>query len=114
MNPRLRELLTRILPTNRFYAARFAGLDPLRVAMHDLPFTTKAELPADQKTTPPYGTALTYPLDRYSRMHQTSGTTTGQPLRWLDTPESWNAMLDLWRTMFARTGLRHDDRLFFP
>src|SRR5262249_5112213 len=114
MHDRLRELLPKILPTNRFYAAKFAGLDPLRVVLPELPFTTKAELLADQQSHPPYGSALTYPLARYSRMHQTSGTTTGQPLRWLDTPESWNAMLDLWRTMFARIGLRRDDRLFFP
>src|SRR2546423_908218 len=37
-----------------------------------------------------------------------------QPLRWLDTPESWGWMLGLWRQMFARIGLRSDDRLFFP
>src|SRR6266702_8414880 len=114
MHDRLRELLQIILPTNRFYAAKFAGLDPLRVAIHELPFTTKADLLADQQANPPYGTALTYPFACYSRMHQTSGTTTGQPLRWLDTPESWTAMLDLCRVMFARIGLKRDDRLFFP
>src|SRR5215471_10543734 len=114
MHDRLRELLQVILPTNRFYAAKFAGLDPRRLTMQELPFTTKAELLADQQAHPPYGTALTHPTHRYSRMHQTSGTTTGQPLRWLDTPESWSAMLDLWRIMFARIGLKRDDRLFFP
>jgi phenylacetate-CoA ligase len=114
MDPRLRDLLTTILLTNRFYAARFAGINPLHADMHELPFTTKAELLADQKAHPPYGSALTYPLARYSRMHQTSGTTTGQPLRWLDTPESWGRMLDSWRVMFAAMGLRRDDRLFFP
>ena len=40
-----------------------------------LPFTRKAELVADQAAHPPFGTNLTYPLDRYVRVHQTSGTT---------------------------------------
>ncbi len=108
---RLRDLLRTILPHNAFYAAKFAGLpldDPSR-----LPFTTKAELLADQAAHPPYGSNLTYPRGRYSRLHQTSGTS-GRPLRWLDTPESWSWMLDGWDRMFALMGLRADDRLFFP
>src|ERR1051326_8722789 len=109
----LRELLKQILPANRFYAAKFAGTDPRRVELSQLPFTTKAELLADQQAHPPYGTALTFELSRYSRMHQTSGTTTGQPLRWLDTPESWGWMLGCWQRIFALVGLRRDDRLFF-
>ena len=55
---------------------------------------------------------LTYPRDRYCRLHQTSGTA-GRPLRWLDTPESWNWMLRCWETMFRIVGLRPADRLFF-
>jgi phenylacetate-CoA ligase len=110
----LRELLSRVLPSNRFYAAKFAGIDPRHAELSQLPFTTKAELIADQQANPPYGTALTFERSRYSRMHQTSGTTTGQPLRWLDTPESWNWMLGCWRRIFTLVGLRRDDRLFFP
>jgi phenylacetate-CoA ligase len=89
----LAELLQTILPTNRFYARKFAGL-PLDDWTR-LPFTTKAELLANQIEFPPYGELLTYPLERYTRMHQTSGTK-GAPLRWLDTPESWNRMLGSW------------------
>jgi phenylacetate-CoA ligase len=40
---------------------------------------------------------LTYPLDRYTRLHQTSGTSGGRPLRWLDTAESW----DWWESIWA-------------
>jgi len=114
MPDRLTELLTTILPANRFYSRKFAGIDPARAALADLPFTLKSELLDDQCENPPYGSNLTYPLARYSRLHQSSGTTTGQPLRWLDTPESWNAILDTWRRMFALMGLRREDRLFFP
>ena len=69
-----------------------------------LPFTTKAELVADQAEHPPYGSNLTYPLDRYCRLHQTSGTS-GRPLRWLDTPESWAWALDCWAANFRFVGL---------
>src|SRR5262245_57462440 len=91
---RLRAMLAAILPGNRFYARKFAatGVDVSAVLSH-LPFTTKAELVADQQEHPPYGTVLTEPLQRYNRLHQSSGTTTGRPLRWLDTPESWQWVL---------------------
>jgi phenylacetate-CoA ligase len=110
---RLRALLTAILPGNRFYARKLAGRGP-GARLADLPFTTKAELVADQQAHPPYGTALTFPLGRYCRLHQSSGTTTGRPLRWLDTAESWQWLTGLWRAKFALMGLRPGDRLFFP
>jgi phenylacetate-CoA ligase len=108
---RLHALLAAVLPHNRFYAAKLAGRDLADLAR--LPLTTKDELLADQAAHPPYGTALTYPRQRYCRLHQTSGTS-GRPLRWLDTLESWHWMLDCWETIFAVVGLRRDDRLFFP
>lgn len=108
---RLRVLLQDVLPANRFYAAKLAGCDLDR--FHDWPFTTKADLIADQSERPPYGSALTYPRERYTRLHQTSGTTTGRPLRWLDTPESWDWMLGCWRQKFALMGVRPSDRFCF-
>ena len=110
MDPRLANLLRTILPAQRFYARKFAGL-PLD-DWTKLPFTTKAELLASQAEHPPYGELLTYPLDRYTRLHQTSGTS-GAPLRWLDTPESWARMLGSWRTMFGMIGVTPADRLLF-
>jgi phenylacetate-CoA ligase len=114
MSHRLRDLLQAILPDNRFYAAKFAGIDPATAELCRLPLTTKAELLQDQERHPPYGTVLTYPLTRYNRMHQTSGTTTGRPLRWLDTPESWDWVLHCKDQIFRLIGMRKDDRLFFP
>ena len=75
---RLARLLDEILPSNRFYAAKLSTMKT-RDLRH-LPFTTKAELVADQQANPPYGTRLTYPTERYTRLHQTSGTH-GAPLR---------------------------------
>jgi phenylacetate-CoA ligase len=113
---RLRALLAEIVPANRFYADKFARLRSTGRGLQglaDLPCTTKAELLADQQAHPPYGRILTYPLTRYSRLHQTSGTS-GIPLCWLDTPESWQWMLDCWKTIYRIVGLRPGDRLFFP
>jgi phenylacetate-CoA ligase len=109
---RLRALFA-VLRENSFYAFKCPGLARDSV-LSTLPFTTKAELVADQEVRPPYGTVLTFPLERYNRMHQTSGTTTGQPLVWLDTPQSWQWVLDVWRQKFEMMGLRPKDRLFFP
>ncbi|MBX9583658.1 MAG: AMP-binding protein [Gemmataceae bacterium] len=115
---RLRRLLTEALPGNRFLARKLAGVRPddLRTYadLARLPFTTKPELAADQHDHPPYGTAHTFPLDRYTRLHQTSGTSTGRPLRWLDTPESWEAVLHCWTISFPFMGLSPRDRVFFP
>ena len=110
MDPRLVDLLRSILPAQRFYARKFAGL-PLD-DWQSLPFTTKDELLASQAEFPPYGELLTEPLERYTRLHQTSGTK-GAPLRWLVTPDSWDWMLDCWQKMFAIVGVTPADRLLF-
>lgn len=107
----LARLLGEIIPGNRFYAGKLKGL-PATSDLSRLPFTTKTELLDDQSAHPPYGSALTYPLDAYTRLHQTSGTH-GTPLRWLDTQESWGRMLAAWEQMFAMAGIARTDRLFF-
>jgi phenylacetate-CoA ligase len=115
---RVRQLLVAVLPGNAFYGRKLASVRPSELrspeAFAQLPFTTKSELVADQADYPPYGTNLTYPIERYSRLHQTSGTSSGQPLRWLDTAESWEWVLGCWRAYFELMGLRTGDRLFFP
>ncbi|MEN9573513.1 MAG: Phenylacetate-coenzyme ligase [Verrucomicrobiota bacterium] len=114
----LRSLLAALLPANPFYARKLAGcgLDAGVASLAEFsarcPFTTKAELVADQLAQPPYGTNLTFPLERYTRCHQTSGST-GSPLRWLDTPESWTWMLDNWETVHRKAGTTAADRIFF-
>jgi phenylacetate-CoA ligase len=115
---RLTSLLAEVLPRNGFYARKFAAkLDPASVRsyadLRRLPFTTKAELLADQAEHPPYGTALTYPVGCYRRFCQTSGTS-GRPLRWLDTAESWTWMLDNWAAIYHIAGVQPGERLFFP
>lgn len=114
----VRSLLAAALPGNAFYRRKFGTLDPDTLRTPEdfarLPFTTKAELTADQAGYPPYGTNLSFALERYSRFHQTSGTTSGRPLHWLDTSGSWDWLTGCWETNFALMGLTNADRLFFP
>lgn len=77
-----------------------------------LPVTTKTELVADQEASPPWGSALGEPLHRYTRYTQTSSTA-GRPLRWLDTNESWQWMLDCWKAVYLAARVGPGDRVFF-
>jgi phenylacetate-CoA ligase len=78
-----------------------------------LPLTGKANLVDDQAAHPPFGTNLTFPLERYVRVHQTSGTS-GQPIRWLDTQASWDWWIRCWGFVLRGAGLTPADRVFFP
>ena len=106
MNTALRDLIDRIVPANPFYTAK------LQQSQDAVPFTTKQELIEDQLNHPPFGTNLTYPVDRYTRFCQTSATT-GRPMRWLDTPESWSWMLGNWDRVYQAAGVDASDRIFF-
>lgn len=113
--------LIRSLPVrNQFYAKKFsrAGLSSVDNLvfpddLHKLPFTTKAELVSDQSSSPPWGTALSEPVSNFSRYNQTSSTT-GKPLRWIDTTESWQWMLDCWKTIYRAARVTSTDRIIFP
>ena len=113
---RLRNLVRELLTGNSFYARKFASLPHVESAadLARLPFTTKAELTADQRDHPPYGTTASSPIENYARLHQTSGTTTGRPLRWPDTPAGWDWLLGCWQLGFREMGLSAADRAFFP
>ncbi len=116
---RLVELLHTIIPRNRFWTSKFeaAGVDVAsirsRADLSMLPLTTKQEIVDSQSAQPPYGSNLTYPSTRYRRLHQTSGTT-GRPVRWMDTKESWDWFMECWRQIYTLAGLQSWDRLFFP
>ena len=114
----LSELLAEILPHHPFYARKLGGLSVSRLSLprdlEQIPFTTRGDLLDAQAELPPHGGLITYPFDRYVRMHQTSGTSTGRPLRWYDTHESWQLLLDCWMEKFRIGGIFPSDRLFFP
>lgn len=116
----LQKLLQQQSSENAFYSKKFRDLAPSALSPRSLadlellPFTTKAELVANQAAFPPYGTNLRRRqfMGDYQRFHQTSGTT-GAPLRWLDTAANWQWMLECWQQLFAIMQLRRDDRLLF-
>ncbi|HLJ33441.1 MAG TPA: phenylacetate--CoA ligase family protein, partial [Ktedonobacteraceae bacterium] len=110
---RLQLGLERIRTTNHFYDKKlFQNHTALPLEsltdLHNFPFTTKRELVADQATHPLFGSNLTYPLSEYVRLHQTSGTT-GQPLKILDTQESWDWWAECWTSIYQAAGVsKHD------
>ena len=112
---RLRKLLEPVLASNRFYQRklRAAGIRKPVPLSHigDLPFTTKEEIVADQQAHPVFGTNLTYPLESYTRLHQTSGTT-GAPLHCLDTPESYQSFVKQWKFVYRGAGVGPGDKVF--
>ena len=110
---KLRAGIADVLRGNEFYRKRLTstrGWDDFE----RLPFTTKDELLADQSAAAPFGTNLTYPLERYVRLHQTSGSSGDQPLRWLDTKDSWDWWLRIWADhVYPAAGVTAADRVFF-
>ena len=109
MNQALRfeKMCAMLAAENRFYRDRLRRA----TSFDEIPFTTKAELVDDQAKTPPFGTNLTYPVDSYTRMHQTSGTM-GKPLVWLDTRESWDWWLRCWSEVYGGAGVRPGDKVY--
>ena len=116
---KLEKLLKKVYATNRFYRNKFDSIEitPSEVRsvedLHKLPFTVKKEFEEDQDKNPIFGTNLTEPLENYVQYHQTSGTT-GKPLKFLDTKESWE-----WRGKVAcyilkGAGVNRGDRILFP
>ncbi len=116
---RLSALLQYIHGRNPFYTKKLdaAGIDltSLRFPgnLRKLPLTTKRELIVDQEQSPPWGTNLSEPVEMYTRYNQTSSTT-GNPLRWLDTNDSWQWMLECWKTVYAGAKVDARDRILFP
>ncbi len=117
---RFRVMARELLKTNQFVAKKWRRVgvesaDDLRdwLDFRRLPLTEKSELVADQAAHPPFGTNLTYPVERYVRVHQTSGTS-GAPLRWLDTQASWEWWTRCWGFVLRGAKVGPVDRVFFP
>jgi phenylacetate-CoA ligase len=115
----LRQLLAALIPTNRFYTRRLAAdgvsaddLASLEDFSARVSFTHKQDLVVDQAAHAPYGTNHTYPLERYTRFCQTSGTT-ARPIVILDTQESWDWMLGNWAAIYRAAGLAPGEHIYF-
>jgi phenylacetate-CoA ligase len=109
---RLNRLLDKILPANRFYADKLAQIDRPVGSLDALarwPYTTKEELIAADRGDE-LAANLTYPAERYARLHQTSGTR-GRPLVVLDTAEDWEWWLEGWQHVLDVAEVCPSDRV---
>ena len=110
---RLNALLAVVAEENAFQRERLPAV-PLTLASLDelagLPITRKEDLLADQAAHPPFGSNLTFPLERYTHLHQTSGTT-GATLRVLDTTEDWAWWTRGLARVLRSTGIGPGDRV---
>ncbi|MFB3883872.1 MAG: phenylacetate--CoA ligase family protein [Thermodesulfobacteriota bacterium] len=116
---RLKSLIELVYRENPFYQRRFKehGIVPADIQslkdLAKLPYLYKHEISEDQEAHPPFGSNLIGGLKKYVRYHQTTGTT-GRPVRWLDTKETWQ-----WRGRCAAmsltgSGVTSEDIIFFP
>jgi len=116
---KLQALVSQIQGRNRFYTKKWkdAGSAPGDIQsfsdFQKLPFTSKQELMHAQEEDPPFGTNATFPRAAYKRVHQTSGTT-GEPLRVVDTPESWEWWGHCWGHVLTGAGVSAAGRVFLP
>lgn len=114
---KLQAMMAELWGKNRFYGDKWkaAGIAPRDIRsladLARLPLTTKSELMEDQAANAPFGSNLTYPIEAYTRLHQTSGTT-GVPLKVLDTSESWDWWARCWAHVLAGSGVTASDRVF--
>ena len=106
---RLNGLIAEVSGSNEFQRARLDGvilrsLDDLR----HIPTIDKDDLLRDQQAHPPFGRNLTFPLERYVHLHQTSGTS-GSTLRVLDTQDDWDWWRGCLHDVFAAAGVGPTD-----
>lgn len=97
-----------ILPDNRFYADKLNGVTlPLQSLeqFRELPFTRKDEL----QQADGFAANRTWPLDRYTRFHRTSGTH-GRPMIVVDTPEDWETWTGIWQYVLDSANVTTADR----
>jgi phenylacetate-CoA ligase len=116
---KLETLLKKIYASNPFYQKKFSqhgiALSEIRSLddLTKLPFTVKKEFEKDQQEHPPFGTNLTEPLENYVQYRQTSGTT-GKPIKFLDTRESWQWRGKVACQILKAAGVTKEDRMLLP
>ena len=116
---RFRELLRYAKESSPFYKKKLHGIEPEDIRtlqdVEKVPMTEKDELRAaqEEKEIPLYGDLLAVHPERLSIYHQTSGTT-GRPVYFPDTYESWQWVVEVWCYILYAAGFRPTDRVFLP
>lgn len=106
---RFNAVVEQVVAENRFYAEKLAQTPRPLVSLEDLtswPMTYKEELVGSASST--FATNLTWPRERYSRLHQTSGTS-GRPMVVLDTAQDWQWWIECWQHVFDAADVRPGD-----
>jgi len=115
---RLNHMLREVLPHNHFYREKLSAdisesrlrdaRGPLRSLdeLAALPYTFKDELASTGPEQ--YAANHTFPISRYVRFHQTSGTR-GRPLAVLDTAEDWEWWMDCWQFILDAADIQPAD-----
>lgn len=109
---RLAELFAAMLPANAFYAEKYADLPLPPRSLEELatlPYTFKEEL-LEPRHEGRLANNQTWPLDRYVRYHQTSGTR-GRPLAIVDSGDDWQWWLDCWQYVLDAAEIVSGDRV---
>lgn len=111
---RLDDLIGQVVQTNGFQRARLGEARVETLAdLRALPFMCKAMLLEDQAQTPPLGTNLSYPVERYTHLHLTSGTI-GEQLRVPQTAADWTATRSCFARVLSEAGITDVDRVALP
>ncbi len=116
---RFREVLRWAKATSPFYKKKLQGIEPEDIRTFEdvakVPITEKEELREAQegKEPFPYGDLLSVSPEKLSVFHQTSGTT-GKPVYFPDTYESWQWVVEVWCYILYAAGFRPHDRVFLP
>ncbi len=108
---KLNALLAEVRKHNALYRHKLAA-SPAQLTsleqLSQLPTTNKQELqPAPNSE--PFATNRTYPIERYVRLHQTSGTR-GRPLVVLDTADDWQWWIEAWQYVLDAAQVTVSDR----
>jgi phenylacetate-CoA ligase len=108
---KLNALLAEVRAHNELYRHKLVG-SPAQLSSLDelaqLPTTSKEEL-QPHPGGDPFAANRTYPIDRYVRCHQTSGTR-GRPLVVLDTAEDWQWWIEAWQYVLDAARVTPADR----
>jgi phenylacetate-CoA ligase len=113
---RLNRLVERAWEGNAFYRCKWlaAGLSPGALdsleQLGRFPFTSRAEIAADQARHAPLGSNMSGPPAGYQRIHSSSGTS-GQVVLWLDDRRSWRWLVKNSQELYRMAGVRAGDRV---
>ncbi len=109
---RLADLFKAMLPANALYAEKYADLPLPPRSLEELaalPYTFKEEL-LEPRHEGRLANNQTWPLERYVRYHQTSGTR-GRPLAIVDSGDDWQWWLDCWQYVLDAAEIAPGDRV---